>query len=158
MAISNSQELRKGNTMHHDTIALLQECSSDCKMAIESMERIKTQVTDKQMIELINKYYEPHIKLESECREILMTAGEPDKAPNLMARASSMMQSAIKMGMNEDDTSEAAKLLTKGCNMGIQSLSSYMNEYKAADEKSRKIADRLRELETNMVGDLQPLL
>lgn len=69
-----------------------------------------------------------------------------------------MMQSAIKMGMNEDDTSEAAKLLTKGCNMGIQSLSSYMNEYKAADEKSRKIADRLRELETNMVGDLQPLL
>ena len=158
MAISNSQELRKGNTMHHGTIALLQECSSGCKMAIESMERIKTQVTDKQMIELINKYYEPHIKLESECREILMTAGEPDKAPNLMARASSMMQSAIKMGMNEDDTSEAAKLLTKGCNMGIQSLSSYMNEYKAADEKSRKIADRLRELETNMVGDLQPLL
>ena len=69
MAISNSQELRKGNTMHHDTIALLQECSSGCKMAIESMERIKTQVTDKQMIELINKYYEPHIKLESECRE-----------------------------------------------------------------------------------------
>ena len=158
MAISNSQELRKGNTMHQDTSALLQECSSGCKMAIESMERIKTQVTDKQMIELINKYYEPHIKLESECREILMTAGEPDKAPNLMARASSMMQSAIKMGMNEDDTSEAAKLLTKGCNMGIQSLSSYMNEYKAADEKSRKIADRLRELETNMVGDLQPLL
>ena len=42
--------------------------------------------------------------------------------------------------------------------MGIQSLSSYMNEYKAADEKSRKIADRLRELEKNMVGDLQPLL
>lgn len=158
MAISNSQELRKSNTMHRDTIALLQECSSGCKMAIESMERIKTQVTDKQMIELINKYYESHIKLESECREILMTAGEPDKAPNLMARASSMMQSAIKMGMNEDDTSEAAKLLTKGCNMGIQSLSSYMNEYKVADEKSRKIADRLRELETNMVGDLQPLL
>ena len=158
MAISNSQELRKSNTMHRDTIALLQECSSGCKMAIESMERIKTQVTDKQMIELINKYYEPHIKLESECREILMTAEEPDKAPNLMARASSMMQSAIEMGMNEDDTSEAAKLLTKGCNMGIQSLSSYMNEYKAADEKSRKIADRLRELETNMVGDLQPLL
>ena len=144
MAISNSQELRKSNTMHRDTIALLQECSSGCKMAIESMERIKTQVTDKQMIELINKYYESHIKLESECREILMTAGEPDKAPNLMARASSMMQSAI--------------LLTKGCNMGIQSLSSYMNEYKAADDKSRKIADRLRELETNMVGDLQPLL
>ena len=158
MTISNSQELRKGNTMHHDTIALLQECSSGCKMAIESMERIKTQVTDKQIIELINKYYESHIKLESECREILMTAGEPDKAPNLMARASSMMQSAIKMGMNEDDTSEAAKLLTKGCNMGIQSLSSYMNEYKAADEKIKELVGKVIDVEEKLVKEMREYL
>ena len=157
MAVCNSQENQKGNSMHHDTIALLQECSSGCKMAIESMERIRTQVTDGQLAQLINKYYDPHIKLETECRELLMTAGEPDKEPNIMARTSAMMQSAIKMARN-DDTSQAAKILTEGCNMGIQSLSSYMNEYKAADEKSRKIADRLRELETNMIGDLQPLL
>lgn len=157
MAISNSEQIKSGNAYHHDTIALLQECSSGCKMAIESMERIKSQVDDKQLNQLINKYYDPHIKLEAECREILMTAGEPDKEPNIMARASSMMQSAVKMAIN-DNASQAAKLLTEGCNMGIESLSSYMNEYKAADEKSRKIADRLRELETNMVGDLQPLL
>lgn len=48
--------------------------------------------------------------------------------------------------------------MTDGCNMGIKSLSGYINEYKNADAKSMAIAEKLRRLEDNMLGDLQPLL
>ena len=157
MAVCNSQENQKGNSMHHDTIALLQECSSGCKMAIESMERIRTQVTDGQLAQLINKYYDPHIKLETECRELLMTAGEPDKEPNIMARTSAMMQSAIKMARN-DDTSQAAKILTEGCNMGIKSICRYLNQYSSAMESIKSLCYDLVEIEENFAKDLRKFL
>lgn len=42
--------------------------------------------------------------------------------------------------------------------MGIETISSSLNEYRDADSKSVAIAERLRTLEEKMVGDLQPLL
>ena len=58
----------------------------------------------------------------------------------------------------DDDAKKAAEIMTDGCNMGIKSLSGYINEYKNADAKSMAIAEKLRRLEDNMLGDLQPLL
>ena len=42
------------------------------------------------------------------------------------------------------DRSQAAKLLTEGCNMGIETISGSLNEYRDADSKSVAIAERLR--------------
>jgi DNA-binding CsgD family transcriptional regulator len=43
------------------------------------------------------------------------------------------------------DPSDAtvADLMTDGCNMGVKSLSRYLNQYKSADERSKDIAERL---------------
>ena len=143
--------------MNDDTISLLQECSSGCKMAMDSIREIKDMVDDKQVREIMDKYYDGHSQLEAECRQLLNDAGAPDKEPGMMASTMSNMTAKVKLTMDKD-RSTAAEILTDGCNMGVKSLSSYINEYKNADGKSLAIAEKLRRLEENMSGDLQPLL
>ena len=105
----------------------------------------------------MDKYYAGHSQLEAECRQILNDVGKPDKEPGMIVTAIANFQSRIKMVM-DDDAKKAAEIMTDGCNMGIKSLSGYINEYKNADAKSMAIAEKLRRLEDNMLGDLQPLL
>ena len=140
-----------------DTIELLKECDAGCKMAVDSMEQIGKYVTDDQMKTIIKKYNGAHIKLEDEIHRMLNSFGEEDKEPNPIAKASSWIQSEVKM-MLKGDSKQAAHLLTDGCNMGVTSLNQYKNQYKAADEKSVAICERLCDLETSMTKELQPYL
>ena len=140
-----------------DTIELLKECDAGCKMAVDSMEQIGKYVTDDQMKSIIKKYNSAHIKLEDEIHRMLNSMGEEDKEPNPIAKASSWIQSEVKM-MLKGDSKQAAHLLTDGCNMGVTSLNQYKNQYKAADGKSVAICERLCDLETSMTKELQPYL
>ena len=90
-------------------------------------------------------------------KDMLDKAGADIKEPGVFAKMAAKLQTAMKMAVN-DDQSQAAKLLTEGCNMGIETISGSLNEYRDADSKSVAIAERLRTLEEKMVGDLQPLL
>ena len=49
-----------------DTIHLLQETSSGCKMAIDTIDHIKSHVEDKQLREIIDKYHDSHVDLQQE--------------------------------------------------------------------------------------------
>ena len=140
-----------------DTIELLKECDAGCKMAVDSMEQIGKYVTNDQMKSIIKKYNGAHIKLEEEIHRMLNNFGEEDKEPNPIAKASSWIQSEVKMMMN-CDSKQAAHLLTDGCNMGVKSLCEYKNAYKAADDKSVRICEKLCDLETKMTYELQPYL
>ena len=140
------------NIENHDSVLLLQDCIAGCKMALESMDDIREHTDDKQLRELIDKYYDEHTGLSVDCRDMLDI-----KEPGVFAKMAAKLQTAMKMAAN-DDQSQAAKLLTEGCNMGIETISGSLNEYRDADSKSVAIAERLRTLEEKMVGDLQPLL
>lgn len=59
--------------------------------------------------------------------------------------------------MNDSDKT-IADLITDGCNMGVKSLSRYLNQYKAASEKVKDIAKRLINLEERLVVDLRAYL
>lgn len=143
--------------LNHDTVSLLQECSSGCKMAMDSISQIKDKVEDNQLRQIMDKYYSGHSQLEAECRQLLNDVGQPDKEPGIMATTMANISSSVKM-MMQDDKKKAAEILTDGCNMGVKSLSGYINEYRHADSKSTAIAEKLRRLEENMIGDLQPIL
>lgn len=145
------------NIENHDSVLLLQDCIAGCKMALESMDDIREHTDDKQLRELIDKYYDEHTRLSVDCRDMLDKAGADIKEPGVFAKMAVKLQTAMKMAVN-DDQSQAAKLLTEGCNMGIETISGSLNEYRDADSKSVAIAERLRTLEEKMVGDLQPLL
>lgn len=48
----------------------------------------------------------------------------------------------ILSSYNESDAT-IADLITDGCNMGVKSLSRYLNQYQAADEETKDIAKKL---------------
>ena len=140
-----------------DTVELLKECDAGCKMAIDSMEQISKYVSDDKLQTIIQKYNGEHIKLEEDIHRLLNSIGEDDKDPNPIAKASSWIQSEVKMMIN-CDSKQAAHLLTDGCNMGVKSLCEYKNQYKAADDKSVQMCERVCNIETRMVEDLQSFL
>jgi len=58
----------------------------------------------------------------------------------------------------DDTDSTIADLMTDECNMGVKSLSQYLNQYAAADEKSKDIAKRLIATESKLVEDMRDFL
>ena len=54
------------------------------------------------------------------------------------------------MLMVDDSDKTVADLTTDGCNMGVKSLSRYLNQYKAADEKSKDLAKKLIKVESDL--------
>ena len=67
------------------------------------------------------------------------------------------MKTNVKLAVNESDN-VAADLITDGCNMGVKSLFKYLNQYKAADEKSKKLAKKLISIEEDLSSNLRKFL
>lgn len=79
------------------------------------------------------------------------------KDPGAMAKGMSWMKTNVKLAVNESDN-VAADLITDGCNMGVKSLFKYLNQYKAADEKSKKLAKKLISIEEDLSSNLRKFL
>ena len=112
---------------------------------------------DKQLIQIINKYLTSHEKILDDCCTLLHDAGAKEKEVSVFSKALSTIQAKIKM-MMDDDKSTAAALLTDGCGMGVKTISEELNKYKMAGDEAKDIAKRLRKIEEDMIGDLQPML
>lgn len=145
------------NEYNEDSVNLLRECSAGCKMAIDSMDHVKSHVEDKQLRLILDKYLDAHDKIENECQDLMREANIEDKDTNSIVQLFATMKSRIMLLM-DNDKAEAASILTDGCGMGVKSLSEYINKYKQSDKKIMNIAHRLRDLEETMLGDLQPML
>lgn len=79
------------------------------------------------------------------------------KEPNVMAQGMSWIKTNMKLAMNSSDET-IAELMTDGCNMGVKSLSRYLNQYKAADDRAKAITKKLINLETDLCSDLRVYL
>ena len=69
----------------------------------------------------------------------------------------SWMKTNVKLVMDESDNT-IADLMTDGCNMGVKSLSRYLNQYATPDEVSKDIAKRLIKPEEQLATDMRQFL
>ena len=69
----------------------------------------------------------------------------------------SKVKTNMKMAFDGNDNT-IADLITDGCNMGVKSLSRYLNQYKSADSKSRDITGRLVHIEDRLARDIRQFL
>ena len=74
-----------------------------------------------------------------------------------MAESMSQLKTSMKMAMHDSDKT-IADLMTDGCDMGIKSLSKYLNQYAAADEQSKGMAKKLIEIEEDLRKQLRDFL
>ena len=85
---------------------------------------------------------------------MLSSYNEEDKEPSPIAKGMSWVKTNMMMAMNESDKT-IADLMTDGCNMGVKSLSKYLNQYSAADEKSKQICNQLIKIEEKLAKDIR---
>ncbi|MCI8530411.1 MAG: hypothetical protein HFH82_14910 [Lachnospiraceae bacterium] len=143
--------------IEQDTIRLLRECDAGVKMGVEAMDEVLDYVHDDAFRKCLTNCREKHVKLQNEIGELLNQYHDEGKEPNPVAKGMSWMKTNVKLAMDQSDHT-IADLVTEGCNMGIKSLNKYLNEYKAADEKSKSITKRLTRLEEHLVTDIRQYL
>lgn len=140
-----------------DTIRLLRECDAGIKMGVSAIEDVVDRVADQRFRRLLTDCAAEHDKLEREIQTLLDKYGDEGKDPNPIAKGMSHMKTGMKLGMDDSDET-VADLMTDGCNMGVKSLSQYLNQYKAADEASKDITKRLIALEERLAVDIRGFL
>ncbi len=143
--------------IENDTIKLLRECDAGVKMGISSISEVIDRVSSDDFKNLLNENKLQHEKLENEIQDRLIEFGDDGKDPNIMAKGMSWLKTNVMIGIDNSDKT-IADLLTDGCNMGVKSLNSYLNEYKAADEFSKDITKRLINLEERLTVDIRDYL
>ena len=137
-----------------DTVKLLRECDAGIKMGVESIDEVLDKVKDQTFHDLLSKCKLEHQKLGVEIGTLLDENSDSGKSPNPVAVGMSWMKTNAKMLADPSDKT-IADLMTDGCNMGVKSLSRYINQYPSADEKSKDIAERLVNIELQLTDNIR---
>ena len=135
--------------IEQDTIKLLRECDAGIQMGVDSIDDVLNRVKSEKMREFLSKCKKEHQELDAEVQALLEKYRDDGKDPNPMAKGMSWMKTTMKMAMDESDAT-IADLMVDGCDMGVKSLSRYLNQYAAADEVSKDICKRLIKLEEKL--------
>ena len=143
--------------VQQDTINLLRECDAGIKMGVASIDDVLGHVRSGDFRNHLNRCKREHDALKTEIQTLLDQYHDDGKDPNPIAKGMSWMKTNMKLGM-EDSDRVVADLMTDGCNMGVKSLSKYLNQYKAADEQSKDITKRLIKLEAQLTEDIRQYL
>ena len=117
------------------------------------MEQVQPYITDEKLKSTIDEYNDKHIKIGDECHQMLNEVNEEEKDPKVMAKAYSWVSTEVKLMMN-NNSHEIANIMIDGCNMGIKSVSEYINKYKAASEESVNLAKNLVKMEQEFMDDM----
>lgn len=143
--------------IENDTIRLLRECDAGIKMGVDSIKDVEDYVDDKELKKMLCDCKDKHELLNNELCDLLRDYHDEGKDPNVIAKSMSWIKTNFKMATDGSDKA-IADIMIDGCDMGVKSLSKYLNEYKAADNTSKNIAKRLIKLEEDLSHDLRAYL
>ena len=143
--------------IEQDTIKLLRECDAGIQMGVDSIDDVINRVDSEAMRQFLSQCKKEHQELDAEVQAQLEKYRDDGKAPNPVAKGMSWMKTTMKMAMDDSDAT-IADLMVDGCDMGVKSLSRYLNQYEAADEVSKDICKRLIKLEEKLGQQLRAYL
>ncbi len=123
-------------------------------MAVKSIAQVKEYAENEKLTRVLESYDKKHRELDEEVAGMLAQYGKEEKEPAMMAEVGSWMKIEMKMLMNADDT-QIAKLMMDGCNMGIQSVSEYVNKYHDASKESESVAKKLIKIEEDFMKEMK---
>lgn len=140
-----------------DTVKLLKECDSGIQMGISAINDVINDVKSSDFRSLLDESRSHHEMLQNEINGLLDVNNDDGKNPTPMAKGMSWIKTNVKMAMDNSDNT-VADLITDGCNMGVKSLSRYLNQYKSADRISKDITSRLIKIEDELATDIRQFL
>lgn len=140
-----------------DTIKLLRECDAGVKMGVSTIDEVMDYVRQEDLKQYLNKCRDEHVQLKDEIQTMLDSYHDDGSEPSPMAKGMSWMKTNVKLAINDSDQT-IADLITDGCNMGVKSLNQYLNQYQAADERSKDITKKLIKLEEKLTKEIRQFL
>lgn len=143
--------------IEQDTIRLLRECDAGIKMGISSLDDSVKDVQNPELKSILDKSTKEHMEIKHDMQKLLDYYHDDGKEPPAMAKSMEWFKTNIKLAVDASDNA-VADFITDGCNMGIKSLSRYLNQYKAADEKSKDISKKLVSIEEKLACDIRQYL
>ncbi len=143
--------------INDDTIQLLKECNAGIKMGLDSINDLVEKTHNEKFKSILLNSLEEHERLKADTAKLLDSYNDDGKEPNIMAKGMSWLKTNFEMMMDNSD-STIAGLITDGCNMGVKSINMYLNQYKAADEKSKDVAKKLINIEEKLADDIKEFL
>lgn len=143
--------------IEQDTIRLLRECDAGIKMGISSLRDSVGYVKNRDFRGILEQSLEKHEALEQDMQQLLARYHDDGKEPPAMAKGMEWFKTNVTLALDDSDDA-VADFITNGCHMGVKSLSRYLNQYRAADEKSKDISKRLIKEEEHLAVDIRPYL
>ncbi len=143
--------------IEEDTIKMLRECDSGIKMGVSSIDEVLGYANSEELKRILNDCKDKHEELKEEIQSLLDDYHDEGKNPSAMVKGMSWLKTNMKLVMHESDKT-IAELMTDGCNMGVKSLSKYLNQYAAAEERVKDITKRLIALEEGLAKDMRDYL
>lgn len=143
--------------IEQDTIRLLRECDAGVKMGVATIDEVIDKVHSGSLKNYLIDYKSKNQELQDDIQILLDEYHDDGKDPSIMAKGMSWFKTNVMLAANESDNT-ISDLITDGCNMGVKFLHKYMNQYKAADEKSKNIAKRLADTEEKLAMDIRSFL
>lgn len=143
--------------VEQDTINLLRECDAGIKMGVASIDEVRDYAKSAQLRGALTDCKRQHEQLKDELQQALDRFGDDGKNPNPMAKGMSWLKTNVKLGVDLSDAT-IADLMTDGCNMGVKSLTKYLNEYEAADENAKDLTKKLIVQEQQLADQMRQYL
>ncbi|MBO5946448.1 MAG: hypothetical protein J6Q69_07570 [Clostridia bacterium] len=140
-----------------DTVKLLRECDAGIKMGASSIGDVIDDASSSKLRGILYDAKCEHERMARSAERLLAEYEDKGKNINPIARGMSYMKTEAKLMMGGGDKT-VASLMTDGCNMGIKSLCTYLNEYKAADERSKALAREVIDVEHRLMMSLRDYL
>lgn len=143
--------------IEQDTIRLLRECDSGVKMGIAAIDDVLKDVTNEKLKEKLVDLKDDHQQLNADVQKLLGKYHDEGKEPNPIVKGMSQMKTLFKVAADKSDET-IADLMLEGCDMGVKSLSKYLNQYEAADEPSKELTKRLIKIESDFSAEMRAFL
>lgn len=141
----------------NDTVKLLRECNAGIKMGESAIEKVAPSTHSGKLRQLLDDAKDEHAILGDRTHSMLKRQGADTKEPHAAVRLMSDMKISVQMAVCDSDHS-VASLMTDGCNMGVKSISKYLNRYKNASPEAKDIARKLIASEATLGENLRPFL
>lgn len=140
-----------------DTVRLLRECDLGIKMGVSSIDDVLPYATSDRIKETLKSSKDEHERLAAECESMLKGYKDEGKEPPMMVKGMSWLKTAMRLGIHPSDHT-IADIMCDGCNMGVKSLSEYLNKYEAAEERAKDIAKKLIAMEDKLATNMRDYL
>lgn len=146
-------------TVKSDSLSLLRECENGAKTAVSSIDEVVGRVSDEKLRDELRESRDEHARCERRCGELMTSYGGNEGISIMPAISKSMswLKTNFELDVKPGDKTIAA-LMTDGCNMGIKSLTGYLNEYENAEREIKSIAQRMLDDEKKLHDTLEQYL